>query len=135
MTRIALDASIAVNWVLDDVVDPRAVVALDLLERDGAVVPQLWHYEVRNVLLIAERRRRIPQDGIKERLDALRDLPILTDQEARLPEALELARTHRLSFYDALYLELATRRGAPLATLDRALDEASVAEGVDIANA
>ena len=127
MTRIALDASIAVNWVLDDVVDSRAVVALDLLERDGAVVPQLWHYEVRNVLLIAERRRRIPQDGIKERLDALRDLPILTDR--RLPEALELARTHRLS----LRRPLPAARSA--AGHGRALDEASVAEGVDIANA
>ncbi|MDE2639483.1 MAG: type II toxin-antitoxin system VapC family toxin [Chloroflexota bacterium] len=135
MSRIAVDASIAVNWVLDDELDPRGAAALDQLRRDGAVVPQHWHYEVRNVLLIAERRRRIPQDGIEERLDLLRALPILTDQEARLPEALELARTHRLSFYDALYLELATRRGAPLATLDRALDRAAVAEGVDIANA
>ncbi len=135
MSRIIVDASIAADWLLDDEFDPRAVAALDLLERDGAVVPQLWHYEVRNALLTAERRRRVPQDGIKERLDALRGLPIVTDQEARLPEALELARTHRLSFYDALYLELATRRGAPLATLDRDLDRASVAEGVGIATA
>ncbi len=135
MSRIVVDASVSVNWVLDDELDPRAGAALEQLRRDGAVVPQHWHYEVRNALLTAERRRRIPQDGIKERLDVLRDLPILTDQEARLPEALELARTHRLSFYDALYLELATRRGAPLATLDAALDRASVAEGVGIATA
>ena len=135
MTRIVVDASITVDWLLDDELDSRAGAALDLLRRDGAVVPQHWHYEIRNALLTAERRRRVPQGGIKGRLHGLRNLPILTDQEARLPEALELARTHRLSFYDALYLELATRRGAPLATLDRALDRAAVTEGVGIATA
>jgi predicted nucleic acid-binding protein len=132
MSRIVVDASVSVNWVLDDELDARAVAALGLLRRDGAVVPQHWHYEVRNALLTAERRRRVPQDGIKERLDVLTGLPILTDQEARLPEALDLARTHRLSFYDALYLELATRRGAPLATLDTALARAATEEGLDV---
>ena len=132
MSRIVLDASITADWLLADEFDPRATAALAWLRRDGAIVPPLWHYEVRNALLTAERRKRVSATGAKERLESLRALPILTDQEARLPEAFDLARGHRLSFYDALYLELATRLGAPLATLDTALGRAALAEGLHV---
>ena len=59
MSRLVLDASIVSDWLLDDEFDPRASTALTRLRQDGAVVPQLWHYEVRNALLSAERRGRI----------------------------------------------------------------------------
>ena len=71
-------------------------------------------------------------DGAAERLDSLRRLPILTDQEADLKAAFDLAREHGLSFYDALYLELAKRRKAPLATLDIQLARAATAERVEL---
>ena len=132
MSRIVLDASITADWLLADEFDPRATAALAWLRRDGAIVPPLWHYEVRNALLTAERRGRVTQTDASERLDALKGLPILTDQEVGLPEAFELARRHRLSFYDALYLELATRHAAPLATLDAALARAALAEGLHV---
>ena len=132
MSRIVLDASITSDWLLDDEFDPRASTALTWLRRDGAVVPQLWHYEVRNALLTAERRGRVSSDGIADRLDSLRRLPILTDQEADLQAAFDLAREHSLSFYDALYLELAKRRKAPLATLDIQLARAATAERVEL---
>ena len=64
------------------------------------------------------------------RLDALNGLPIRTDEEPDFREALGLAKRHGLSFYDALYLELAERRRAELATLDRALGRVAAAEGV-----
>ena len=135
MSRIVLDASVASDWLLDDEFDPRASNALTWLRRDGAVVPQLWHYEMRNALLTAERRGRVSKDEIAERLDSLRRLPILTDQEADLQAAFDLAREHSLSFYDALYLELAKRRDVPLATLDAQLTRAAAAERVEVPSA
>ncbi len=132
MSRLVLDASVTANWLLGDELDPRASYALDWLRRDEAVVPQLWHYEVRNALLMAERRGRVPRGETTERLDSLRGLPILTDQEADLQAAFDLARAHGLSFYDALYLELAKRREAPLATLYALLAQAAIAEGLEV---
>lgn len=73
---------------------------------------------------------RLSPDEVGERLDALRDLPIETDGGPDLPSAFALARAHGLSSYDALYLELAKREGAGLATLDDSLSRAAAAEGV-----
>ncbi len=92
-------------------------------------MPQLWHLEVRNALLIAERRGRITANGLEERRYALRRLLVSTDTTPDLEGAFALARTHGLTFYDALYLELAQRRHAALATLDTALGRAAVAAG------
>ena len=95
-------------------------------------MPDLWHLETRNTLLVAERRGRLSAGGVKERLDALKSLPIRTDEEPDLQSAFDLARAHELSFYDALYLELAKRESAELATLDGVLGQAAVAEGVPL---
>ena len=83
-------------------------------------------------LLVAARRGRLAADRPSERLNALRDLPIRTDPEPDLTLAFALAEKHGLSFYDAVYLELAKRHGAPLATLDKALARAADAEGLPI---
>ena len=131
MSRLVLDASITADWLLDDEFEPRAADALTRLRRDGAIVPPLWHYEVRNALLVAERRGRVSQNGTTERLDSLKALPIRTDGDTNLQAAFNLAREHGLSFYDALYLELAKRLGTTLATLDRKLAGAALAEGLE----
>ena len=83
------------------------------------------------MLLVAERRGLLsaPNRAVDERLNALKGLPIRTDDEPDLQSAFDLARAHNLSFYDALYLELAKRESAELATLDVALGQAAGAEG------
>ena len=135
MSGLVVDASVTVAWLFDDETDPRADRVLERLEQDGAFVPHLWHLEVRNALLIAERRSRLPAGAVNDRLDSLRRLPIRTDEEPDLESAFDLARAHGLSFYDALYLELAKRQNAELATLDGALDRAATAEGVALSGA
>ena len=132
MTNVVLDASVTASWLLEDEVDSEASGSLTLARRDGALVPQLWHYEVRNALLIAQRRGRLREDEVIERLESLGHLPILTDQEPDLRAAMELANGHGLSFYDSMYLELALRRQLPLATFDRRLARAARAEGLDV---
>lgn len=133
MSGLVVDASVVVAWLFDDEEAPRADGVLDLLEEDHAIVPYLWHLETRNTLLVAERRGRLSARGANDRLGALQGLPIHTDEEPDLQSAFELARAHGLSFYDALYLELAKRESAELATLDEALGRAAIAEGVSLA--
>ena len=127
---MVVDASVVISWLFDDEEEPRADRALERLIEDGALTPYLWHLETRNALLVAERRGRLSARAVDERLDALKGLPIRTDDEPDLQSAFSLARSHDLSFYDALYLELAKREGAELATLDVALGQAAAAEGV-----
>ena len=128
MSRFVLDASVAGAWLLDEN-EPRANAILPRLETGEALVPTLWHLEVRSTLLGAERRGRIRADEADERLRSLRSLDVRTDAQPDLEAAFALARTHRLSIYDAMYLELAQRSDAPLATLDQALLQAARAAG------
>lgn len=133
MSGLVVDASIVIAWLFDDEEEPRADVVLERLAEDGALVPYLWHLETRNTLLVAERRGRLSAGEVDERLDALKGLPIRTDGEPDLQSAFNLARSHSLSYYDALYLELAKRESAELATLDGALSRAAEAEEVSLA--
>ena len=135
MSGLVVDASVVVAWIFDDEDEPRADRVLGQLVEHGALVPHLWHLETRNSLLTAERRGRLSAAEVKERLEALKELPIATDQEPDLQSAFDLAREHGLSLYDALYLELARRENAELATLDGLLGRAAVSEGVPLAAA
>lgn len=130
MSELAIDASVAASWLFDDESDQRADDALSVVSANGGIVPRHWHFEIRNALLMGERRGRIAPEQVAERLDGLRQIPLLTDAEPDLDAAMSLARAHSLSFYDAVYLELALRRGAALATLDGRLSRAAAAEGV-----
>ena len=127
---MVLDASVAVAWLLEDEDVPDAFAPFGAVAEPGAVVPQLWHLEIRNALLAAERRGRIAPNQVAARLADLNTLPIHVDQEPDLDAAMGLARDHRLTFYDAMYLELAIRRDAQLATLDDALARAAAVEGL-----
>ena len=127
-----LDASVAACWLLDDEDDADASAALERLRQEDALVPQLWHVEIRNCLLVARRKRRLSNNGLGERLRALAGLHVRTDADFDPDAAFALAQEHGLSLYDALYLSLAERRGIPLATLDKALRRAAIAEGVDV---
>jgi predicted nucleic acid-binding protein len=99
----------------------------------GAWVPALWRLEVANVLQMNVRRGRHDAAFRDAALTDLAMLPISidpeTDQQA-WGSTVRLAARHRLTVYDAAYLELAQRRGLPLATLDKELRDAATAEGV-----
>ncbi len=134
MSAFVLDCSIAAAWLFEDEARPETDDLLDLLRDDGALVPNLWHLEVGNVLIQAERRGRITAAQIATRLELLASLPIATDGETDVlafREILTLARAQALTTYDAAYLELALRQGIPLATQDKALVRAAIAVKVD----
>ena len=125
-----LDASFVMAWVLEEEEGAQFEALYERLPDEGAYVPQLWHFETRNTLLSGERRARISSDQVANAIVVLNRLAINTDTEPDLDAAMTLARAHQLTFYDALYLELAQRRESMLVTLDRALLRAAAAQGV-----
>lgn len=132
---LVLDASMTLAWLLNrESIAERQLAAACLASVQGseAVVPDLWHAEITNVLCLYEHRRIIAPEASDSFLTLLDSLPIDTD-DARIGSRREavrlLARRHGLSGYDALYLDLALRRDATLATFDRRLADACRAAG------
>jgi len=130
--RFVLDASVTVNWAMRDEENPVADSALSALRNGEAVVPGIWWYEVRNILVVNERRGRIsPVDSDRFLLE-LRDLNISADREPDSQRVLDLARRLKQTIYDAAYLEIAARERLPIATLDKALKAAALLAGVAV---
>ncbi|HVB67826.1 MAG TPA: type II toxin-antitoxin system VapC family toxin [Acetobacteraceae bacterium] len=125
-----LDASVAACWAFDDEDHPVATQALERLRTDPALAPSLWWFELRNTLMVNERRGRLTTADTTAFLRAVGRLPVTLDPAPGDAAVLALARTHRLTVYDAAYLELAQRESLPLATLDAALARVAQAEGV-----
>ena len=130
-----VDCSVIMAWCFEDESSPNAERALERLDGETAIVPALCHLEILNVLLIAERKRRISRVQAERLLTFLAELPIITDTElspARLPAILDLGRNLGITAYDAAYIELAVRLGLPLATLDRQMRRAGRTVGVPL---
>ena len=119
-----IDNSVVMTWCFKDETNPYADSILDRLEMSVGFAPSIWPLEVCNVLLIAERRNRIGEADSARFIALLTELPIVVEQEPQermMREIFALAREHQLSSYDASYLDLAMRKGLPIATLDKNL--------------
>ena len=130
-----IDASVALAWCFEDEATPYADAVLSRLENEEAVTPSIWPLEVANGLRSAERRGRIDEREIPGVAQLLLALPIRIDDstlDAVLSEVLQLARALGLSAYEASYVALALRHGAPLATLDDPLGRAATAAGAQL---
>jgi predicted nucleic acid-binding protein len=127
-----LDASITMSWAFTDEADDAALKALHRLQTEAACVPSVWWFEIRNVLLVSERRRRISEADAAAFLRFVAGLAIAIDHAPDDTVIIALARQCRLTIYDASYLELALRNAIPLATLDRQLATAAQQAGVTL---
>lgn len=126
-----VDASVSAAWFLPDEATPGSEAALQATATHELWVPALWLLEIGNLLLSAQRRKRINAEKRRELALAASALRLRVDREPVATPALdELAARHGLSAYDAAYLELALRRGLPLATRDAALAAAMAKAGV-----
>ncbi|MFZ5763540.1 MAG: type II toxin-antitoxin system VapC family toxin [Thermodesulfobacteriota bacterium] len=126
--QFVVDASVVMSWCFADEADAYADGVLDRLTQDEALVPSIWPLEIGNVLLVAERRKRLSEADSARFLALLAELPIVVESEPphrMLREVLALARELDLSTYDAAYLDLAMRLGLSLATNDAALRKAA----------
>jgi|SRR5579883_823834 len=130
---LILDASAALSWLIPDEIDGVSLHMLQAVAHETVCVPPLWRYEVLNGLRVAEVRGRISVEQIADRLPRIAALGVVVDErDARsdLTAELALARRHKISVYDAAYLELATRKVTSLMTCDRALAAAADALGL-----
>lgn len=132
---IVVDSSAALAWSFADERTPATLAIAERVRDETALVTSIWPLEVANILRLAAVKGRI---SIEDRDATLRDLALLpfvvddqTTQHA-WTVTLALADRHGLTIYDASYLELAVRRRLPLATLDKALIAAALAEGVPV---
>jgi predicted nucleic acid-binding protein len=130
-----VDCSVAMTWLFKHEATPQITKLLRRLATEAALVPGLWFLEITNVVILAERKRRITAAETAKFMADLSALDIEVDPEP-LERAFErlapLCRTHALTSYDALYLELAVRRQLPLATLDEPLRKAARKLGVKL---
>jgi predicted nucleic acid-binding protein len=133
VTGCVLDASSVLAWCFEDEGGPDADDLIERVAADGAAVPASWSLEIANGLVMGERRGRVKPAESAAFVAMIEELPIVADRatSARaLHETMSLAREHRLTAYDAAYLELAMRLGLPLATGDRSLKAAAKRVGV-----
>ena len=124
------DVSAILSQALDGEDASFAEAVIAMIAGSEAVVPTLFWFEIRNALVMAERRKRISAQRATAFLSDLALLPFLVDDLPREASVLDLARKRALTVYDAAYLELAQRRDLPLATLDEALIRAARRERV-----
>ncbi|MGH8605309.1 MAG: type II toxin-antitoxin system VapC family toxin [Gammaproteobacteria bacterium] len=130
-----IDCSVTMAWIFPDEATEITNGLRESLESDLAVVPSLWPIEVGNVLLAATRSGRISVRDWKRVESNLAALPIEVDPETSEQmwrATMPLAFKHKLSTYDATYLELAARLKLPLATLDKELRAACNAAKVEV---
>ena len=132
---LVIDSSATSAWIYVEESTEAIGQVFDRVVESGAWVPSLWRLEVANVLEMGVRRRRHDAAFRDASVADLGLLPIQVDAETHAQAwsvTLRLAERHRLTLYDAAYLELALRRVLPLATLDGDLRVAAKAEGVSL---
>lgn len=128
-----LDCSVTMAWCFDDEATPYTNGVRDSLASLRAVAPSIWRLETANAVIVGERRGRLDEARGRRFFVLLGALPIIIDEETgdrAFGDVVHLARTYQLSAYDAAYLELAIRRGLPLACLDGKLKAAASVAGV-----
>lgn len=131
---IVLDASITIASLLREHRTDAAQQVMREVSRSRGAVPSLWHLEVANVLRVSARKGRCDEAFVDASLRDLARLPIAVDTDTgkhAWHSTLALAREFGLTLYDAAYLELAARLGAPLATIDDELIAAAAQKNIE----
>ena len=130
-----VDASVIGPLLIPDEADDIREGLLELLVKGEAIVPRHWYLEIANMGLMAVRRGRLDPVQFETRLADFYEFPLTVDETTSAPmlrRTAQLARVHDLTIYDAVYLELAHRRGVALLTTDAELRDAAVAKGVEL---
>jgi predicted nucleic acid-binding protein len=134
--KFVLDNSVSARWLLNDgsAADLQyASRVRDALVRAKAIVPSLWALELANVIA-REERDGFPVTRTALFLESIAGLNIILDAETyqrALTDTLDIARTYKITTYDAAYLEIALRSEVPIATLDQGLLKAAKKVGID----
>lgn len=136
MKSFVLDVSACLSWCFEDEQSAFSEQLLDWAGSGSEIhVPSIWPLEIGNALLQGIRRQRLTAERALDFIEQLKALDIHIDAAPTLgdlPQLLELANRHRLTSYDAAYLDLSLRTHIPLASMDDALNRAAAAENVKL---
>jgi predicted nucleic acid-binding protein len=130
LTPVVLDASVVAAWILPDERGGEEIVAGLDITPGTAFAPFIWWYEIRNIIVFAERKGRFAAGDCAQALELLRRTPVTLDGAMAEADVLAIARRHSLTFYDAAYVELAARKGLALASLDQDMRQAARRENI-----
>ena len=122
--NLVVDNSVVMAWCFEDEASDYSDVVLEAVAVSEIVVPPIWPLEVANVLLVAERKKRLRRAESRRFIELLERLGFEVEPQysSRIwDDVLSAARKYHLSSYDASYIELAERRAVPLATVDKGL--------------
>jgi predicted nucleic acid-binding protein len=131
---LIVDASVTVAWFVRN----QATAYTDRIRRlarsERLHVPAVWPLEFANALWQLERRKLLSDRQVATIIDLIEPLDIVVHKQTSAPRRLlELARNHRLSAYDASYLDLALALHYPVACREGALKDALRAAGLTLA--
>ena len=125
MLRAVIDASVIVSWFFPDETNGAHDSILNNIDKIKIYVPSVFEYEFINILLNAEKRKRIDRPTVVKILEIVSRYPLVIESSTVLSSEIvkffEMAQTHDLTAYDAAYLELALRLNLPLITYDKLL--------------
>jgi len=125
MLRAVIDASVIVSWFFPDATNGVHDSILNNIDKIKIYVPSIFEYEFINILLNAEKRKRVDRPAVVEILEIVSQYPLVVESSTALSREIvkffEMAQTHDLTAYDAAYLELALRLNLPLITYDKLL--------------
>lgn len=128
-----LDCSMAIAWCFEEERDAHSQLALTYCTKFKAIVPQLWYLEITNTLLISEKRSRLHMVDVVRFIDLFYSLPIDTSNLTfSMHEIINVARSNKLTSYDAIYLMIAMHEGLAMTTRDKALIRACEDNGVPL---
>ncbi len=125
VNKCVIDCSVSASWILKDEYKKSAEVILQSIisGKMELIQPDLWWYEIMNLLKSSLLRKRIKYENIQKTLFFLKEIPMTVVSSDKINEhlLLENAVNYDLSAYDAAYLTLAEIRGAKLFTFDKQL--------------
>ncbi|KKR86687.1 MAG: hypothetical protein UU32_C0012G0005 [Candidatus Woesebacteria bacterium GW2011_GWB1_41_10] len=126
MKTFVVDSSVCLKWVLDDEIDTEPAKELQkryLNEEINLIAPDLWFYEILNILKSTKLRKpSIPNKSLETRLlDLLQSSPSLIDMSELGPQCLKYAINLGITAYDSAYITLAHAHGFTLITADNKL--------------
>lgn len=123
-------------WCCEDEKTPASEEMLEWAGKGAKLhVPSLWLWEIMNVVSVTVRRQRITADRAKTFLAQLGTFNFQVEPPPTvkdLPRLYFLAEQHKLTAYDAAYLDLAIHLALPLASIDGNLRKAAAAEGIEL---
>jgi predicted nucleic acid-binding protein len=131
-----LDNSVVSGWIVNDQTCAYCESIATRLQAVRAIAPPLLQLEYTNVMRTACKRQKMIAAQAHQIVAMLAELPIDIDNASLHPsQVLDLALRYDLTSYDAVYLDLALRRGVPIATRDQALANAALVAGVGVVEA